>query len=57
MDVVMTRPFAWRLINIEYTHTWIDSVNVPPGVSSGETVRPQNGFIISTQAVVRIGTW
>jgi hypothetical protein len=57
MDVVITRPFAWRLINIEYTHAWIDSVNVPSGVSGGETVRPQNGFIISTQAVVRIGTW
>jgi hypothetical protein len=57
MDVVITRPFAWRLINLEYAHTWIDSVNIPPGASGGQTVRPQNGFIISTQAVVRIGTW
>jgi hypothetical protein len=57
LDWVITRPFAWRLINLEYTHTWIDPVNVPPGVTGGQTVRPQNGFIISTQAVVRIGTW
>jgi hypothetical protein len=57
LDWVVTRPFAWRLLNLEYTHTWIENVNVPPGVFNGQTVRPQNGFIISTQAVVRIGTW
>jgi hypothetical protein len=54
VDWVITRPFAWRLINMEYTHTWIDSVNAP---GAADVIRPQNGFIISTQAVVRIGTW
>jgi len=54
VDWVVTRPFAWRLINMEYTHTWIDSVNAP---GAADAIRPQNGFIISTQAVVRIGTW
>ena len=56
VDWVVTRPFAWRLINMEYTHTWIDSVYAP-GVAAADAIRPQNGFIISTSAVVRIGTW
>jgi hypothetical protein len=28
-----------------------------PGVPAADAIRPQNGFILSTQAVVRIGTW
>lgn len=47
-DAVLTRPFAWRVLNLEYTHSWMNSV---------ATVRPQGGLKISTQAVVRIGTW
>ncbi len=47
-DVVITRPFAWRLLNVEYTHTWIGSVG---------TIQPQNALRISTGAVLRIGTW
>ncbi len=48
VDVVVTRPFAWRLINLEYTHSWMSDVG---------QIRPQQGLKISTQAVVRIGTW
>ena len=25
-DVVFTRPFAWRVVNLEYNHTWIDNI-------------------------------
>jgi hypothetical protein len=48
LDVVITRPFAWRLINIEYTHSWMGGV---------ENIHPDNGFRITTEAVLRIGTW
>jgi hypothetical protein len=48
VDVVVTRPFAWRVLNIEYTHSWMN--NVGP-------IHPQEGLKISMQAVVRIGTW
>lgn len=47
-DVVVTRPFAWRVLNLEYTHSWMNDVAM---------VHPQEGLKISTQAVVRIGTW
>jgi len=47
-DWVVTRPFAWRILNLEYTHSWMDDVG---------TIHPQQGLKISTQAVVRIGTW
>ena len=57
LDVVVTRPFAWRLINMEYQHSWIGSLNAQPSNPGVEMIRPQNGFIISTEAVVRIGTW
>ena len=47
-DVVVTRPFAWRVINFEYSHTWMSDVAI---------IHPQNGLRISTSAVLRIGTW
>lgn len=47
-DWVVTRPFAWRILTVEYTRSWMDDV---------DRVRPQEGLKISTQAVVRIGTW
>lgn len=46
-DVVVTRPFAWRVLNLEYTHSWMIDVG---------QIHSQQGLIISTQAVVRIGT-
>jgi len=48
VDVVFSRPFAWRLINLQYTHTWMGDVG---------TIRPQNGIRFTTEAVLRIGTW
>jgi hypothetical protein len=48
VDVIITRPFAWRLINIQYTHSWMGGV---------ENIHPDNGFRITTEAVLRIGTW
>lgn len=47
-DVVVTRPFAWRVLNLEYTHSWMNDA---------AQIHPQEGLKISTQAVVRIGTW
>jgi hypothetical protein len=47
-DWVVTRPFAWRILNLEYTHSWMNDV---------AQIHPQEGLKISTQAVVRIGTW
>jgi hypothetical protein len=57
LDIVITRPFAWRLINMEYTHSWMPSVDARSWLPTMYAIRPQNGFIISTAAVVRIGTW
>ena len=48
LDVVITRPFAWRVLNVEYSHTWINNIG---------GIHPQNGVLIATEAVVRIGTW
>ena len=47
-DWVVTRPFAWRVLNVEYTHSWMNDV---------AQIHPQDSLKISTQAVVRIGTW
>jgi len=47
-DVAFARPFAWRLLNLEYSHTWMGNV---------ATIQPQNVVRISTGAVLRIGNW
>jgi hypothetical protein len=48
LDYVVKRPFAWRLINIQYTHSWMGGV---------ESIHPDTGVRITTEAVLRIGTW
>jgi hypothetical protein len=48
LDIVVTRPFAWRVINFQYTHSWMPDV---------EMIHPQNGIRFTTEAVLRIGTW
>lgn len=48
VDWVITRPFAWRVVNVEYTHTWMSNVDM---------ISPQNSVRITTGAVLRIGTW
>jgi hypothetical protein len=47
-DAVMARPFAWRVVNFEYTHAWIGDLAM---------FHPQNTFRITTGAALRIGTW
>ena len=47
-DVVLARAFAWRLINIDYSHTWMGDVAM---------IQPQNAMRVTTGAVLRIGTW
>ncbi len=47
-DVVVARPFAWRLLNVEYTHAWMGDVAM---------IQPQNTLRITTGAVLRMGTW
>ncbi len=48
LDYVVTRAFAWRLLNIEYSHTWIEDVAM---------IQPQNSLRVSMGTVLRIGTW
>jgi hypothetical protein len=47
-DLVVTRPFAWRILDLEYSHSWIGDV---------ENIHPQSALRLSTGAVLRIGTW
>ena len=48
LDWVITRPFAWRVLNVEYTHTWMPDVDM---------IAAQDSIRITTGAVLRIGTW
>jgi len=48
VDVVVTRAFAWRVMSVEYTHSWLPDVDM---------IRAQEGIKVSTGAVLRIGTW
>jgi hypothetical protein len=45
---VLARPFAWRVLDLEYTHAWMGNVLM---------IQPQNALRVSTGAVLRIGTW
>ena len=47
-DVVLTRAFAWRLVDVEYSHAWMGNVDM---------IQPQNALRVTTGAVLRIGTW
>ncbi len=47
-DLVLTRAFAWRVVNVEYTHSWLPDV---------ANIGAQNGIKVSMGAVLRIGTW
>jgi hypothetical protein len=48
LDVVLTRAFAWRVVSVEYTHSWLPDVDM---------IRAQEGIKVTTGAVLRIGTW
>jgi hypothetical protein len=47
-DWVVTRAFAWRMLNVEYSHAWMGDVG---------SIQPQNSLRVTTGAVLRIGTW
>jgi hypothetical protein len=47
LNLAITRAFTWRFSS-QYTHSWMSDV---------ETIHPQNGFRVTTEAVLRIGTW
>lgn len=47
-DVVVARPFAWRLLSIDYARNWMGNVAM---------IQPQSVLRVSTGAVLRIGTW
>jgi len=47
-DLVLTRAFAWRMVNVEYFHTWMGNVG---------SIQPQDSLRVTTGAVLRIGTW
>jgi hypothetical protein len=48
VDLVLTRAFAWRVVSFEYSHSWLPDVDM---------IRAQNSVRVTTEAVLRIGTW
>jgi len=48
IDAVFGRAFAWRVLDVQYTHSWVPPVD-PINASQGMQVR--------TGLVLRIGTW
>ena len=48
VDVALTRPFAWRVVDVQYSHSWIGDAAM---------IHPQNAVRFSTAAVLRIGNW
>jgi hypothetical protein len=48
LDVVFARPFAWRILDVEYSHSWMGDVAM---------IQPQSAVRFTTGAVLRIGTW
>jgi hypothetical protein len=47
-DWVLTRAFAWRLVDVEYSHAWMGNADL---------IQPQDTVRVTTGAVLRIGTW
>jgi hypothetical protein len=47
-DVVFGRAFAWRVLDAEYSHSWLASV---------DPINASQGMQIRTGLVLRIGTW
>jgi hypothetical protein len=48
VDVLMARSFAWRVVDFQYSHTWMDDVGM---------IHPRDTYRLTTGAVLRIGTW
>jgi hypothetical protein len=47
-DAVFARAFAWRVLDVGYTHSWLNTV---------EPINASQGVTISSGVVLRIGTW
>ena len=47
-DAVFGRAFAWRVLDVEYSHSWLASV---------DPINASQGMQIRTGLVLRIGTW
>jgi hypothetical protein len=47
-DAVFARAFAWRVLDVGYTHSWLNTV---------EPINASQGMTISCGVVLRIGTW
>jgi hypothetical protein len=47
-DFLVNRALAWRVANLEYTHTWI---------SRADQINPSQGIKFTSGLILRIGTW
>ncbi len=45
---VVNRALAWRIGNLEYTHSWLPNV---------DQIRPSKGVRFTSGLTLRIGTW
>jgi hypothetical protein len=48
VDIALGRAFAWRVGNLEYTHSWLGDV---------DQIHAANGLRVSSSLVLKIGTW
>jgi len=47
-DAVFGRAFAWRVLDLQYTRSWLPAV---------DPINAQQGLQVRTGVVLRIGTW
>ena len=48
LDVAFGRPFVWRLLEVDYSHSWLPPVH---GINASQGVQVRTGVVL------RIGTW
>jgi hypothetical protein len=48
VDFVVNRALAWRIGNLEYTHSWLPKV---------DQIRASDGVRFNSGLILRIGTW
>lgn len=48
VDFVVNRALAWRIGNLEYTHSWLSNV---------DQIHPSDGLRFNSGLILRIGTW
>jgi hypothetical protein len=47
-DAVFARAFAWRVLDVGYTRSWVNAV---------EPINAQSSVMVTTGVVLRLGTW